>query len=481
MEYLYHKLREYEKSDFYPFHMPGHKRNNRLTGATIPYGIDITEIDGFDDLHHPDGILREAQIRTAEVFSAEESCFLINGSTAGILSAVMGCTSRGGKILMARNCHKSVYNAVFMNLLQPVYLYPEVDSATGINGEIYACDVARLLDENPDVEAVIITSPTYDGIVSDVKRIAAEVHQRNIPLIVDEAHGAHFGFHPFFPENSNAAGADVVIHSLHKTLPAPTQTALLHMNGKLADRERIKMYLRIFQSSSPSYILLAGMDECVRVLKEHRETIFTPYVSMLARTRERLHQLNYMSLEKSERYDFSKLLISTAGITQNTMPFTGKILYRHLLETYHLQLEMAAGNYVIAMTGPGDSEEGMRRLAEALEETDEKLICSGEKKKTERKKQQWGRNERVYLAGEAEKLGRQIGSNNQNVVLLPWNRTVGKIVLEYAYVYPPGIPLVVPGERVSKDTVEQIIRYEKMGFAIEGTKVYGKAEVLLNG
>mgnify|MGYP005761843149 FL=1 len=202
MERLYVKLKEYSASDYYPFHMPGHKRNPLITGADLPYEIDITEIDGFDDLHHASSILKGAEERAARAYRAEETHYLINGSTAGILSAVLGCSERGRKILIARNCHKSVYNAVYLNELHPVYVYPEFDERTGLNGEIRPEKVARILKSEQDICAVVITSPTYDGVVSDVRMISDIAHEKGIPLIVDEAHGAHFGFHPYFPENS---------------------------------------------------------------------------------------------------------------------------------------------------------------------------------------------------------------------------------------------------------------------------------------
>ena len=148
MERLYTRLKEYSASDFYPFHMPGHKRNPQITGADLPYGIDITEIDGFDDLHHASSILKEAEERAARVYHAGETHYLINGSTAGILSAVLGCSQRGGKILIARNCHKSVYNAVYLNELHPVYIYPEFVENTGLNGEICPENVECILKEN---------------------------------------------------------------------------------------------------------------------------------------------------------------------------------------------------------------------------------------------------------------------------------------------------------------------------------------------
>lgn len=188
MERLYDKLKAYSESDFYAFHMPGHKRNKALLGIELPYDLDITEIDGFDDLHHADGILKEEQERAARVFGAEESHFLVNGSTAGILSAVMGCTHRGDKILVARHCHKSIYHAIYMNGLVPRYVYPEFDISMHMNGEISKEDVAKALAAEPDIKAVVIVSPNYDGVVSDVKGIAEVAHSYRIPLIVDEAH-----------------------------------------------------------------------------------------------------------------------------------------------------------------------------------------------------------------------------------------------------------------------------------------------------
>ena len=187
MQTLYDKLKMYAASDYYGFHMPGHKRNTSLKGLeeiAFPYEIDITEIEGFDDLHHPEDLFAKMQKRAAVLYGAKESHLLINGSTVGILSAVLGTTRKGDKILMARNCHKSVYHAVFMNELQPAYLYPEQKEPFEINGEITVLEVERLLEENPDAKAVVIVSPTYDGVVSDVHAIAQVVHKRSIPLIV---------------------------------------------------------------------------------------------------------------------------------------------------------------------------------------------------------------------------------------------------------------------------------------------------------
>lgn len=486
MEYLYDKLKKLEKSDAYAFHMPGHKRNGSLTGADLPYGIDITEIDGFDDLHHADDILKGAQERAAEVWHADESHYLINGSTVGLISAILGCTCRGDRILMARNCHKSVYNAVFLNGLRPVYLYPQMLSSGGkeegdINGPVTSLQVEQALERNPDIRAVIITSPTYDGVVSDVRGIAECVHKKGIPLILDEAHGAHFGFHPYFPENGNMLGSDIVIHSLHKSLPSLTQTALLHMNGTIADRDRVRMYLDILQSSSPSYVLMSSMDECVRLLEEKRKEVFAGYVQMLRRIRGQLKDMKNLRLWESADYDRSKILISTAGCAMQDgeiKKYTGKQLYDEMRKKYLLQLEMSAPGYAIAMIAPGDTESGMRRLVDTLLKIDSELAEYKENKsfysKSVKNRMKLRANIQVYSSEEINKF-----PNKRKKVL--FEACAGYISTEYAYIYPPGIPLIVPGEQISENTMRQIAEYREAGFDIRGVHETGSIEVLDNG
>ncbi len=474
MNNLYEELVCYADSDYYGFHMPGHKRNKDLTGAELPYGIDITEIEGFDDLHHANGILRQAQKRAARVFHGEETCFLINGSTVGILSAILGCTQRGDKILMARNCHKSVYHAVYMNELKPVYVYPQfyTKNEYDLNGEIEPEEVFDIMKQNEEpsgknkIRAIVIVSPTYDGVISDVGQIAKIAHSYHIPLIVDEAHGAHFGFHPYFPDNSNRKGADVVIHSIHKTLPALTQTALIHMNGRIADRERMKRYLHILQSSSPSYILMAGIDSCIDLLDcGKKDILFERYTGLLKETREQLKKMKYLRLIETEHFDFSKILISVKGTK-----YSGRQLYRILLEKYHLQMEMAAGSYVLAMTSIGDIKEGFERLVHAFYEIDqgineEDVLSQAQFFRNEQSISGLPRLEQVYSSSEIDYIEK---NDSEKIHVLPWDSCEGKISTEYAYIYPPGIPLIVPGERISREVILLIQEYRKMGFQIEG-------------
>ena len=382
MNYLDMVLDQYSRTDFYPFHMPGHKRQVHTEYLSNPYAVDITEITDFDNLHHAEGIIKENQDMAAELYHADKTWFLINGSTAGILAAVSACTSRGGKLLMARNCHKAVYHAAYLRGLETSYIYPSYEPACGLNGRISPDDVEKVLQENAGIEAVIITSPSYDGVVSDIEQIAKMVHSYGIPLIVDEAHGAHFAFGEYFPTSALDLGADIVIHSLHKTLPAMTQTALLHKKGNRVSGERLEEFLGIYETSSPSYILMGGISYCLRFLKEQGKQKFEMFQENLKWAREKmktmkvLHLVGEELIEENDIFDldYSKMIISTVNADIN-----GPQLHEILRKKYHLEMEMEAEQYVLALTSVMDSREGFDRLVKALLEIDESLQNKKEK------------------------------------------------------------------------------------------------------
>ena len=491
---IFDKLKNYSDSDYYAFHMPGHKRNLDLMDGTSPYRIDITEIDGFDDLHHAEGILKEAQERAAEVYHADETHFLVNGSTVGILSAILGTTEKGDSILVARNCHKSVYHAIYLNELDPVYLYPKFDTELGLSTEIDAADVQKALEEHPGIRAVMIVSPTYDGVVSDIEKIAEIVHEAGCLLIVDEAHGAHFGFDPYFPESANMYGADLVINSLHKTLPALTQTALLHVNGERVNRRKVKRYLDMLQTSSPSYILMASIDACIHLLEQtqmQKCSIFKEYAAHIDTLREELKKLKYLKIirtENTDRYDRSKFVISVKHA-----PMSSHELYERLLHDYHLQMEMIAGTYVLAMTTIGDTQEGLDRLRDALLAIDAEIGAklksgSGQEQKpmqmTDTDLPLSGRQpslEKVWTIAEAVKCRDVVPSRKGKIETCGFADSAGHISLEYAYLYPPGSPLIVPGERITQEAVEILCWYQEHDFSIEGLQSEDSIEVWIDG
>ena len=357
---LYDKLKNHATDGAYPMHMPGHKRNPGFMPQGLPYEIDVTEIHGFDDLHDPHGILLETSELAAELYGSRGAFMLINGTTVGILAAIGAHTKRGDKILASSNSHWSIRNAAELFGLELVCITPETDETTGI---------PLALKADPEIKLVVITSPTYEGFVSDLRAISEIVHGFDIPLIVDSAHGAHLGFSDFFPENAVHTGADVVVMSLHKTLPALTQCSLLHVCGDRAETARIKHLLSILQTSSPSYVLMASIDHCLRLLKTDGERLFREYELKLKAFYESVKNLKLLSVTNpSVTRDPGKIVISVKHTS-----ITGTALMELLRTKYGIELEKANKNYAIAMTSICDSKEGFTRLAAALTEIDKTL------------------------------------------------------------------------------------------------------------
>ncbi len=470
MSELFEKLSAYGASDYYPYHMPGHKRRLKTDTMRELAQIDITEIDGFDNLHDAQGILKRIQEEAAATYGAEESFFLVNGSTAGILSAISTAVSSGGKILMVRGAHKSAYHAAYLRDLQIAYLWPGVHPLFGCNLPATAKEVEEALQQTPDVQAVFIVSPTYEGLAADVKSIAEAAHKRNIPLIVDEAHGAHLGFDGRWPESSVKQGADLVIQSLHKTLPAPTQTAILHVNGKLVDRCRLRRFLGIYQTSSPSYIFMAAMEDAIATTSANREKLFGDFWEYWKGMTESLSACRNLIFLKEENSDPGKL-----AVMDKTGFLDGEQLYEMLLHKYHLQPEMAAGRYVLAMFTIGDTKEGYERLTKALLEIDEYITA--EWSKTAATATQPAEGNRmadavtpVCIQKKTQAvigIGRAWDTPKEWVLL---KDAEGKTAGEYVNLYPPGSPIIVPGEIFTKDILTEIAAYRQQGFHVQGVK-----------
>ena len=486
-ELLINRLAAYARSDMYPFHMPGHKRrtgpedffmNSCVDTFTNPFAVDITEIEGFDNLHHPEGILKDSMKWAADVYGADQTYYLINGSTGGILAAVCGSVPRGGRILVSRNCHKCVYHGICLNQLKTSYVYPQEIEGLGIQGGITAEDVDRMLNRYMDTQAVLIVCPTYDGIVSDIEAIARIVHRAGLPLIVDEAHGAHFRYDAMFPVSALDLGADVVIQSVHKTLPSLTQTALLHIKcnrpdgGCYADRERIDRYIHMVQSSSPSYVLMASIENSIYQMEQ---TDTAPYGKQLHKLRRRLGQMRHLRLADTgligqagiRDLDISKIVVSTRGTclypaVDGLTGFTGAHLDDILRREYHLEMEMCGADYVTAITTVMDSGEGLERLGDALTRIDTQLTDAGYKPDGRS-----GNQKSVYSmrCDTAMSMGEAMEEKMASVGL---EDSAGCISGEFVYIYPPGIPIVAPGEWISRPILEVILEYRDKGLPVQG-------------
>ena len=474
-ELLINRLKAYKDSRIYPFHMPGHKRLQLggIKGETArsgmdfpnPFFVDITEVEGFDNLHHAQGILKQSMEWAARVYGADRTWYLINGSTCGILASVCGCTRPGGHILMSRNCHKAAYHAAYINHLRTSYVYPQDLPGLGIQGGILPEDVEKALEEHRDIQAVFIVSPTYDGVVSDVSKIADIVHRKGIPLIVDEAHGAHFRFGKWFPDSALDMGADAVIQSVHKTLPSLTQTALLHIKGNYVNSRNIERYLSIFQSSSPSYVFMASIENSIfvmdRMQRERDSVQMKEYEAHLMDLRRRLASMKNLRLVDRDivgmggvwDLDVSKIVVSTRGTA-----LSGADLSSILREKYHLEMEMCGADYVTAITTVFDSPEGLQRLGDSLEEIDADVTGMPGSRED---------GPAVYgMRAQARCSLREAMDSPCRPVRL--KESEGQISAEFVYLYPPGIPILAPGENIARNILDVIEEYIKKGLPIQG-------------
>ena len=454
--------------------MPGHKRREIV--PHLPYGMDITEIDGFDNLHDAEGILQEAQMRAAKLYGAQESFYLVNGSTCGLLASISAALPRGGRILVARNCHKAVYHGISLWNLKADYLYPKM-TQMGILGDITPEMVAAALKKQ-DYDGILITSPTYDGVISDIGGIAAIAHSYGIPLIVDEAHGAHLGIHQAFPESAVTQGADLVVQSLHKTMPSLTMTALLHRQGDLVTSEQVQRYLNYYETSSPSYVLMAGMEACIRYVSQKKDILFTTHQRNLAAFYEASKALSTVHVILPDevcgccyQFDPSKIIITTTKAEIN-----GRRLYELLLHKYGLQMEMCTQTYVLAMSSMMDDKDAYDRLMAALVEID-KSVCAemGTEINCIKHAISYEAIETRALLpiGQAEDLARKERQ------FLQLEDAQDRIAAEFVYMYPPGIPVLAPGELITEQQIRELVSCKTAGFVVHGLNEKGQIPVLL--
>ena len=454
MENLSDKLLKEKKL---PMHMPGHKRNIALFPHLegISAEQDITEITGFDNLHGACGILKKSMDAAAQLRGVKSAFYLINGSTCGILAAVTACVPYGGKIIMARNCHKSVYNAAGLVCANTVYLISDHEPLTGGYGCISPETVEDAVKKNTDASLIVITSPTYEGIVSDISSISRIAHMANIPVLVDAAHGAHFGFGNF-PQSASACGADISVESLHKTLSSLTQTSVCYLSGNIVSPDLIAEKLAVFESSSPSYLLLASIDGCINQLRNESDRLFSSWQSALKRFY--IKAQNFKNIHLLDNTDGSFFDLDNSKIVIFAENISGKTMFSRLYE-YGIECEMAAPGYVLAMTGIGDTDKSLSKLFNALMEID-----------------------------------REIPALPKNFTpfplypplppreLLPWEnsgrpceavdirRAVGRISAESIWAYPPGIPILVPGEKISSDAADVMNSYSRCGIELSSAE-----------
>lgn len=444
---LFNMLREYSQGGYTPFHMPGHKR---VAGVDFlrDSDIDITEIDGFDNLHNARGILKESMHFASEVYGTLHTRYLVGGSTCGILAGIRSLTNEGDSVLIARNCHKSVYNAVELLRLKSHYVLPNCEK--NFFASVTPKSVESALCANEDIKLVVITSPTYEGVLSDVEGIAKVCKRHGAKLLVDEAHGAHLGFGSF-EKSARHLGADIVVESVHKTLPSLTQTALLHVCSNDVDVREVDRNLAIFESSSPSYVLMSAIDGCVRFLS--KEGALDSWEEGIAFARDELKDLKNIKLFDGNSdcvfaYDKSKFVILCDDCNLN-----GVEIADVLRKKYKIEIEMASENYLIAMSGAGDNIESFSRLVYALKEIDSTIIKTVSK-------------DNGFVAKLPEKVFYTYEIASLNTEYVDIKKCDDVIVAENIWAYPPGCPIFVKGERITKSDIEKLLDLQKVGVDI---------------
>ena len=457
-------LTEHADKHTVSFHMPGHKGSAiyKKFGYTEflekMMDCDITEIIGADNLFQTEGILKAAQEEYAKLYGVKRAYMLVNGTSGGVIAAIMASVPKGGKLVMARNSHKAIYNALLLADIQPVYAYPEMIEEYGISGEITAEEITRCLDENPDASAVILPSPNYYGICSDIRKIAEIVHSRGKILIVDQAHGAHLKFFSDcgfsdMPQSAEEQGADIAVNSIHKTLASFTQSAALTFNSDLLDHYTLEDKLQMIQSTSPSYILMGSLDINADIIKNHKEEVFTAWHDALAYFYAEAENISGLAVIRDAKLDFTKI-----NLDMSAYGLSGAELEQMLMEK-GIYAELTTGNILMCMTGIGNTKADMEKLLEALREIAASHPLAEGKKQTPPAVLE-ARFELCAVPAKKERIPLEMGA--------------GRICASSIIPYPPGIPFICPGERITEEVITYIAALREAGEKVIGVNAEGE-------
>lgn len=442
--------------------MPGHKLGKGIPKSfleNLPL-LDLTEIPGTDNLHFPEGAIHEAQELAAAAFHADKTFFLVNGSTTGIHAAIMSVCKPGDVLIAARNCHKSVINGMMIAGVSPVYIKPQFNGCFGIPGAVEPNRVKEALEQNPGAAGVLVTSPTYHGICSDIKGIAKIVHSFGKILIVDEAHGAHLNFHDSLPPCAMDSGADICVQSAHKTLPALTQGAYLHINSGRVDVEKIASNLRLLQTSSPSYIIMAFLDIARAIMGRDGKVLLEKLFDNIGWFKRMVKSIGAgsgVSILNDEdikegRLDWTRIVVNfkNAGIT-------GFEADKALRREYNIQVEMSDFYNIVCIGTVADRRENFEKLYGALSRIVPRLgsfrpLAQMPVKDPGIPKQAIELKDVMHRSGKMLKL----------------SEAPGLVSKEMIVPYPPGIPVICPGEIVTGAAIEYIQGIINYGGVVNG-------------
>jgi lysine decarboxylase len=457
-------LKKYSASNPARFHMPGHKGKSIDTeeDSFLDYAHDVTEIEGLDLLHNPKGVIKEMLDRIASTYDVYKSYLSTNGSTTALQAAILSATRPHDQIIMSRDCHKSIYNAVILGALTPVYLPIEYDENIKLSCIRDFEAFERVIQENNEAKLVVITYPTYFGLCTDIAKMADIVHRHNKLLLVDEAHGAHLKFSPHLPLSAEEAGADIVVQSVHKTLPALTQASLLHI-GKGVDEERVESMLSLLLTTSPSYLIMGSIEKAVTYMQREGELKLSENLDII---KERIDQLPYAQKAfKSSEYfkengvfdfDRTKLLFRTDEFGIN-----GQEVKHLLRKDYGIEMEMATPEYVNGFMTVGDNRQDLERLFDAMDDLLRKHMTRQDEYATP------SETDNPSIPEQAMSIRDAFYAPKEWIEI---SEASNHIAGEHIIPYPPGIPLVCMGERITPQIKRMITRYLDSGIEVIGIK-----------
>ncbi len=464
---IFDSLMKYVNNNTVPFHVPGHKK-----GIGIPeefknfigenaFKIDVTVFKSVDSLHHPTSSIKKAEELVADAYNSDYSFFCINGTTIAIQAMIMSAVSSGDKILIPRNVHKSITAGIILSGAIPVYMNPDIDEFLSISHGIPFNTVKKSLENNPDVKAVLLINPTYYGVSTDIKKIASLVHSYNIPLLIDEAHGPHLIFNNKLPICAMDAGADICAQSTHKITSSLTQGSFLHVKSKYIEPSKVRQNLNLLQTTSPSYIILASLDCTRKQLVFNGKELLDKSIELANYAREEINKIDSLYCFGEElKNDGGFFTFDPTKITINCrkLGISGYELEKRLASKYKIQLEMADAYNALAAGSFGDTKESIDKLITALKD----IRANTEKKDTNKFN--------ITIPEIPKQVYSPRKAFQSNKKSIPLKKSVDQISAEFLLAYPPGIPVLCPGEIITQEIVDYIEYIKSIGLFVQGTE-----------
>lgn len=463
---LFSGLLEHAKKNPVQFHIPGHKKGTGIDPEFREFigdnalSIDLINIGPLDDLHQPKGMIKAAQDLAAEAFGADHTFFSVQGTSGAIMTMVMTVCGPGDKIIVPRNVHKSVMSAIVFSGATPIFIHPAIDENLGISHGITTDSVARALEEHPDAKGVLVINPTYFGVAADLRKIVEIAHSYKVPVLVDEAHGVHIHFHDELPLSAMQAGADMAATSVHKLGGSMTQSSILNVKGKLINPKRVQTILSMLTTTSTSYLLLASLDVARKRLATEGKELISKTIDLAHYIRHEVNMIDHLHCVGEEiltddavyDYDPTKLTISV-----KELGLTGFAVERWLRENYNIEVEMSDLYNILCIITPGDTQTEADLLISALKEIAQKPVTNHE-----------FADAKVLLPDIPLLALTPRDAFYAKTELVPFDESEGRIIAEFIMVYPPGIPIFIPGEIITEDNLSYIKKNVEVGLPVQG-------------